>query len=441
MLNTMEYREYIRARERLVDLKSHIRRQIKANLAIRPAFDLERWQAVRKVGKVLAKAIQPFLLRKNTSDEVLGLDTLSFDELQRAVGNHNYYVTLSVAGKVFQMVRCPLTDKAVVWYLSRVIPRDSPKQLHASVRDTAVWHGGFWYPSEDAVKAMCPVNWLELRDGAVVQNFGQTLPEHSTIQVSAGEVYVPKAISAYHSGEKRKCLESSEDASAVYAGIELEFNRGSVSNLEAAARTVRQVSDLSLIVEHDSSITGFEVVTGYGLPATLREQTLRRVFSQRAFAGMKTSTRTGMHVHVTKKPAMEGNLLTLWPAIKDIYRRLAAREYNTYCSRYPMQYRTSALSKTPISTFEWRLFKNPGNLPRVMANMQFAWATTLFAKDNNDPLRFSEFLMSLPPEHTVELRAHVVANTAQTSVAVGKDELAKYYPRGQGIIGVARALA
>lgn len=426
LTNSYAYRKIREYTGALSAAKEHLRLTIKANIrGIVHDVDPTTYTARRKIGKVIGQHAKN--LTNSTSYDLGDVKPSDLPDFS------------SLRGFSIRFLNCPLTNK-VFMRTTRYTPDPSSRDsLHPSVQQTAIRAAGAWFLTEEDADRELTTKWLTLdSDGSLKVERGHTQPEgRNWITVGDKQIWVPKPVNGYHSGEERKFIGSNFDDCEVYAGVELEFNRGSIADRDRPALAARQVTDLTAIVEHDGSITGFEVITGYGFPQDVREKTLRKLFASKVLQGMRTSSHTGMHVHTTKQEGQRDNLKAMWNNVRPVYEKLAGRNYNDYAGMTPFRARRSCIGDTE-RTLEWRLFKNPNNLPRVMANMQFAWSVAKFAEDHNDPVQWIPYMMELPREQTLELR--VFSGLQKSSLMPTDKEIAEVYPRGCGITGVQRAL-
>lgn len=345
---------------------------------------------------------------------------------------------------------CPVTGKhfyTLGVHVNFLDYQESPLQVHPSVAATAfqALDEEKWYASEDAARAAGVHMWNYLDSyGKIVKTGGRNPPPQEALYDSKqGFVQISSPINCYHSPEERKNL---QPEAPIRAGIELEFHAGKFgqdrSLLNKAAAKIRVESDFNNIIEHDGSVSGFEVITGHAEPHVLREVAVRPVFAHRPLGEMAVAATTGMHVHVSKGDVSGEQLRKAYRVsggFRADYLNIAGRSHRRYARDAIGQDRYSCIGYTE-RTYEFRLFKNPGNMPRTMANLQYAWGLIkFFDAGNSDYRQFRDFVNSgLAPEDTVELRTFWALRTGQ---AIPEKELNALYPRRQGITGVKLALS
>lgn len=430
---------------------------MRENLRTGPAIDIPANLERRKQGKTLAKLLAR--LRKHPAYDASGYagpEVVAFDLSDKDVAAIKYFTIASRIERIpggRMAIRayktCPITARhyytlgANVSYLGY---QQSPLEVHPSVAATAFKAvDGVWYASEDAAKAAGVHMWNSLDNyGKIVKTGGKNPPPQEELYGSKlGFVHISSPINQYHSPEERKNL---QPAAPIRAGIELEFHAGKLSNdhrlLAAAAAKIRVESDFNNIIERDGTVTGFEVITGHAEPHVLREAAVRPVFAHRPLGEMIVAASTGMHVHVSKGDVSVSRLRDSYRGLTGFradYMDIAGRTYRRYARDEIAYDRYSCIGSTE-HTYEFRLFKNPGNMPRTMANLQYAWGLIKFFEAGNTDYRsFRDFVNSgLAPEDTVELRAFWALRTGQ---ALPEKELNALYPRRQGITGVKLALS
>jgi len=275
------------------------------------------------------------------------------------------------------------------------------------------------------------------------------------MQTSEGVVWVSKPLAGYHSTEGRQFLEPAEAVrGATYVGTELEWHSGGLTTPELRKRAahIRYNTKQTVIVERDSSVTGFEAITGYGRPSSLRKA-LAAVWKGplETTKGMVTGARTGQHVHTSlssddsdtyarlhaifgtedwRRWGVAGPNLAL---AESDYLKLSRRNWNEYAHRAMGTSHRSGLG-IRTKTLEFRLFRNPNKLAPAMLNIQWCYALVEFAKAGHTDYAdaFATFVSTLPPEDTLELRAWLsVHETHKDHIQWDAKEARPYYGRAK----------
>lgn len=288
-----------------------------------------------------------------------------------------------------------------------------------------------WYASAQAMEEAEQVKlvWLvtptELERTQVivkdVQNNKLITRDGAEITIDNEPVYYKSGLLlSYHSGQEVPQY----DDSPIRVGTELEVNMasGNRQNKDVAIARVLLATRHAVKVERDGSVTGFEIVTGHGSPASLRN-VLTPIFTGECLDGYSVSTRTGAHVHATNPfhGTRDGtfedcrSLGKAFAPMRPVYEKIAGRSYTTHAREGVSANRYSALAwRENLGTLEYRLFKMQMSLPKLMRNLGFAWAVTQYmgqaglapaAEPSNTSLDgFIEFIGDLPREQTIELR-------------------------------------
>lgn len=225
----------------------------------------------------------------------------------------------------------------------------------------------------------------------------------------------------YHSG----VAAPQYDDHPIRVGTELEVNRAGSNRGDKQDSTIARIlmaTKHAVKVERDGSVTGFEIITGHGSPASLRN-VLTPIFTGDCLEGYSTSTRTGAHVHVTnpftdRTGSFEDcrSLGKAFAPMRPLYEKIAGRAYTQHAREGVSANRYSALAwRAELGTLELRLFKMQMSLPKLMRNLGFAWAVTHYMSQaglnpvteqaNTSLAEFIEFVGDLPREQTIELRA------------------------------------
>ena len=187
----------------------------------------------------------------------------------------------------------------------------------------------------------------------------------------------------------------------LWMGVELEAECPRADTMEAAKSiydTFGEGSwDSRVVLSYDSSLdSGFETITG---PMSLEEHAKLwpELAPALAKAGMRSHAyhSTGMHVHVSKNFHTQlelGKMLVFLnsPKTRDNVTRIAGRTSAEYAAISPKKLTTAyrgenysryeALNTTNSSTNEFRIFKGTLKTGRILANIEFVHALSMYVK-------------------------------------------------------------
>ena len=203
--------------------------------------------------------------------------------------------------------------------------------------------------------------------------------------------YKPAPIFHREVGEKKH--------NALYFGIELEVN----GNQDNADTVLELSNDENLFwLEHDSSISGFEIVTH---PCTLEYHkksfpwlSLTTLLKDNGFKSHDTDC-CGLHIHVSKNRLSKTDQIKLGLFVGfnwEVLQKFGRRDYNCYCRRKnivkgEMKYaaesemRYDAINFTNYRTVEFRFFRGTLRHETILASLEFVHALYGYVKTNGFP--------------------------------------------------------
>ena len=404
MLDLYPYRY---ARAEIDRQKARIRTILRQNWLGPDAFRLEDWQRKKRHGSALAALWRLSRASPNprvTEEQGDALSFLGHRERSRALNT----------GRI---VACPLCHHAFVQLKITACN-------HCTDAGAVQWQDR-WFASEaERITLTRPMPaWIVSAHGVRQREIPSDHDLHALVMGGASTMKdgLPVLVEgpcnfAYH----RTIEHRAYDETPCHVGVELEYNRGRVSDLRQSKAAILYATDGAVSIENDSTITGFELVSGHGAPSSVR-QALSPIFRLKLLDGLSVSKQTGGHVHVTKgaaledydlRPRLQAAFLYTAGPLALAYYDMAERAYNNYCKpgvSYHLATRQSIAIRE--DTVEFRLFRSQPRLAKIMRNAQFAWSSLQYVEKEEKPTfdGYLGFVADLPREETLELRAWLAA--------------------------------
>ena len=404
MLSLHTYRY---ARVELQRQERRVRAEIRRNWLGQDAFRLEDWQRKKRHGAELAALWR--ISRASPNPRVT-------DEQEEAVSRLNYLKQSHALNKG-RVVACPLCHHAFIQLKVTACN-------HCTDAGAVQWQDRWFANEAERVTLTRPMPaWIVSAHGVRQREIPSDHDLHALVMGGASTMKdgLPVLLEgpcnfSYHRTIEHKAY----DDTPCHVGVELEYNRGRVSDLRQSKAAILYATDGAVSIENDATITGFELISGHGAPSSVR-QALSPIFRLKLLGGLSVSRQTGGHVHVTKGAALEDYdlrgrlqaafLYTAGP-LALAYYDMAERAYNNYC-KPGVSYRGGTRLALAIreNTVEFRLFRSQARLAKVMRNAQFAWASLQYIEKEEKPTLdgYLGFVADLPRGETLELRAWLAA--------------------------------
>ena len=404
MLSLHTYRY---ARVELQRQERRVRAEMRQNWLGQDAFRIEDWQRKKRHGVALATLWR--ISRASPNPRVT-------EEQEDALACRNYLAQSHALNKG-RVVACPLCHHAFVQ--SKITACS-----HCTDAGAVLWQNK-WFASEaERVTLTRPMPaWVVSAQGVEQREIPSDHDLHALVMGGASTMKdgLPVLMEGPCNFSHHRTIEhKAYDDTPCHVGIELEYNRGRVSDLRQSKAAILYATDGAVSIENDATVTGFELISGHGAPSSVR-QALAPIFRMKLLDGLGVGKKTGGHVHVTKgtaladfelRPRLQAAFLYTAGPLALAYYDMAERAYNSYCKpgvSYPLATRQSiALRK---DTVEFRLFRSQSRLAKVMRNAQFAWASLQYIEKEEKPTLdgYLGFVADLPREETLELRAWLAA--------------------------------
>ena len=407
MLSLHTYRY---ARVELQRQERRVRAEMRQNWLGQDAFRLEDWQRKKRHGAELAALWR--ISRASPNPRVT-------DEQEDALACRNYLVQSHALNKG-RVVACPLCHHAFVQ--SKITACS-----HCTDAGAVLWQNKWFASDAERITLTRPMPaWIVSAQGVAQREIPSDHDLHALVMggTSTMKDGLPVLMEgpcnfSYHQTIEHKAY----DDTPCHVGIELEYNRGRVSDLRQSKAAILYATDGAVSIENDATITGFELISGHGAPSSVR-QALSPIFRLKLLDGLSVGKKTGGHVHVTKggleTPELSRRLYYGVVASKAPlalpYQDMAERAGNGYCkpgvSYGPVTRRAPRLELAiRENTVEFRLFRSQSRLAKVMRNAQFAWASLQYIEKEEKPTLdgYLGFVADLPRGETLELRAWLAA--------------------------------
>lgn len=201
-------------------------------------------------------------------------------------------------------------------------------------------------------------------------------------------------VQKYHAG---KCCRL--DATDISIGFELEIRPRDTVDDDSLARELKSVAS-HLRCERDASITGFEVITGYGKLSTIETQAkaICDVLKGKA-TGHDAGTGYGLHVTVTRTDSAsdENRMLLFWNDVchERLLKAFTRRDPNTYCAKHHIRKLDVSTTKALITVeldkykiinlvgkrLEIRWFRSTVKIATLLACLRLAYYSWEFCRD------------------------------------------------------------